>query len=124
MSIDIDPEIGNAGDAGLPETRTEVLHRRDASRWAFCPLHGGRQGITNVAGWDTAPAEKAPANPAAAPASTAPRIVGSGGDGQVAPGAVAQRAARQEPPPEASAVTPPDAPEPARKTRRKDSGTG
>jgi hypothetical protein len=60
-----------------------------------CPLHGGREGVTNVAGWDTAPPVSAPAPPAG---DGAPHITGSSGDGQVQPAAVARRAARQIPP--------------------------
>jgi len=54
-----------------------------------CPLHGGgRQGVTNVAGWETPP----PAKPASA-ADDSPRVAGREGD--VSEAAMARRAARQ-----------------------------
>jgi hypothetical protein len=46
-----------------------------------CPLHGGRQGMTNVAGWET-PSSAKPASPA---------------DNSLSEAAVARRAARQIP---------------------------
>jgi hypothetical protein len=49
-----------------------------------CPLHGGRTGVTNVAGWDTGSG-----NPVASADSP------SEGGAKMAPAAVARRAARQ-----------------------------
>jgi len=51
-----------------------------------CPLHGGRTGVTNVAGWDSEA-------PARAGESGAPS-----GASQIGAGEVARRAARQTPP--------------------------
>jgi penicillin-binding protein 1B len=99
VTIDIDPLSGMPATPACPKTRPEV-YIAGTEPVGACPLHGGRQGITNVAGWDTAPA----ATPGAAPppaqpaGDTAPRIAGAGGDGQVQPAAVARRAARQIPP--------------------------
>jgi penicillin-binding protein 1B len=102
VSIDIDPESGMPATPGCPTKRKEV-YIAGTEPVGACPLHGGgSQGITTVTGWETSPADKKAANPSG---DTAPRIQGSGGDGQVTPGAVARRAARQEPP-EPPTVTP------------------
>ncbi|SPF54140.1 Penicillin-binding protein, 1A family [Candidatus Sulfopaludibacter sp. SbA4] len=118
VSIDIDPETGMPANSACPTVKKE-FYIAGTEPVGACPKHGVGRQITNVAGWETAPAEKAPSNPGAAPASTAPRIVGSGGDGQVAPAAVARRAARQEPPEPASAAAQPEAPEPDKKDPKK-----
>jgi len=119
VSIDIDPQSGMPATPACPKVRKE-FYIAGTEPVGVCPLHGGgRQGITNVTGWETAPAERTPVNPGAPGATgTAPRIVGSGGDGQVAPGAVAQRAARQEPP-DAATASQPDGPEQAKKEEKK-----
>jgi penicillin-binding protein 1B len=116
VSLEIDPQSGMPATPACPKVRKE-FYIAGTEPVGTCPLHGGgRQGITNVTGWETGPVERAPVNPGApASAGTAPRIVGSGGDGQVAPGAVSQRAARQEPPDAAS----PDGPEPGKKEDKK-----
>ncbi len=97
VTIDIDPLSGMPATPACPKTRPEV-YIAGTEPQGVCPLHGGRPGVTNVAGWDTAPPAAAPANPAASPADTTPRVTGATGDGQVQPGAVARRAARQIPP--------------------------
>ena len=101
VSVDIDPMSGMLATPLCPKTRPEV-YIAGTEPVGVCPLHGGRQGVTNVAGWDTTPPAAAPAvtiSPAQPqPADMAPRITGSTGDGQVQPGAVARRAARQIPP--------------------------
>jgi len=118
VSIDIDPETGMPATPACPKSRPE-FYIAGTEPVGMCPLHGGRQ-VTNVAGWDTSPAEKAPAAPNAVPPSTTPRIVGTGGDGQVSPGAVAERAARQAPPePNAAATAQGEAPEAERKGQKK-----
>jgi penicillin-binding protein 1B len=108
VSIDIDPLSGMLATPACPKTRPEV-YIVGTEPVAACPLHGGRQGVTNVAGWDTAP----PPAAAPQPADTTPRINGSPGDGVAAqPNAVARRAARQIPPETAQntkATPPPDA---------------
>ena len=118
VSIDIDPETGMPATPACPKSRPE-FYIAGTEPVGMCPLHGGRQ-VTNVAGWDTSPAEKAPTAPNAAPPSTTPRIVGTGGDGQVSPGAVAERAARQAPPePTAAATAQAEAPEAEKKDQKK-----
>ena len=97
VSIDIDPQSGMPATPACPKTRPEV-YIAGTEPVGVCPLHGGRPGVTNVAGWDTAPPAAAPATPAAPATDTAPRVTGAAGDGQVQPGAVARRAARQIPP--------------------------
>ncbi len=100
ISIDIDPLSGMPATPLCPKTRPEV-YIAGTEPVGVCPLHGGRQGVTNVAGWDTA-TPAAPPPPAAAPPQPPPdnsiRVVGSSGDGQVQPNSVARRAARQIPP--------------------------
>ena len=118
VSIDIDPETGMPATPACPKSRPE-FYIAGTEPVGMCPLHGGRQ-VTNVAGWDTSPAEKAPTAPNAAPPSTTPRIVGTGGDGQVSPGAAAERAARQAPPePTAAATAQAEAPEAEKKDQKK-----
>ena len=68
--------------------------------------------MTSVTGWDTQPAAKAPPE---GPAETAPRVTGSGSDGQVQPAAASRRAARQDP-----VDTTPTEPQPAKKDEQKE----
>jgi penicillin-binding protein 1B len=89
VSIDIDPETGFAATAACPKRQAEV-YIAGTEPVATCALHGGRPGITTVAGWDTAPAV-APAPPV----NTAPKFTGTGGDGVATPDSAARRAARQ-----------------------------
>jgi penicillin-binding protein 1B len=110
VSIDIDPESGMPATLSCPKTRREV-YIAGTQPVGVCPLHGGRQGVTNVAGWDTAP--ERPAQPSG---DTAPRVIGSGGDGQVVPDA--RRAARPAAPAE-TAVTAPQPPPEEPKTDKK-----
>jgi hypothetical protein len=76
-----------------------------------CPLHGGgRQGVTNVAGWETTSPGKAAA-PAAGRAT--------GPEGEVSEAAVARRAARQNRA-NATAAAPPQPPsQPPKKEAKK-----
>ena len=83
VSIDIDPLSGMPATPSCPTTRKEV-YIAGTEPVGVCPLHGGgRQGITNVTGWDTSSSERPVAQPTG---DTAPRISGSSGDGLVAPG--------------------------------------
>ncbi len=121
VSIDIDPESGMPATPACSNTRKEV-YIAGTQPVGACPLHGGgRQGITNVAGWETPASGRPPSRSGSPSADTAPRIIGSGGgDGQVSPGAVARRAARQEPPdPEASSAAQPEPPDQPRKDGKK-----
>ncbi|PWU04874.1 MAG: penicillin-binding protein 1A [Terriglobia bacterium] len=89
VSIEIDSQSGMPATPYCPRTRQEV-YIAGTQPVGTCPLHGGgRQGITNVAGWETP-------SPAAKPQpgdGSGLRITGAAGDGQVAgPAVVAQRA--------------------------------
>jgi penicillin-binding protein 1B len=88
VSIDIDPQSGMPATPYCPVKRPEV-YIVGTQPMGACPLHGGgRQGVTNVAGWETPSLAK--------PASTADDSTrASGGDGDVSESAVARRAARQ-----------------------------
>jgi len=91
VSIEIDPETGFAATVSCPKRQSEV-YIAGTEPVTACPLHGGRPGITNIAGWDsTAPPPAAPPPPA----NTAPTFTGSGGDGVSNPDSAARRAARQ-----------------------------
>jgi len=97
VSIEIDPETGFLATPACP-TRASEVYIAGTQPVAACPKHGGRM-VTSTTGWDTPAPEDAPDRKA--PASAAdhlPRVIGSGSDGQVTPGAVAHRAARQIPP--------------------------
>jgi len=87
VSIDIDPQSGMPATPYCPVKRPEV-YIVGTQPVGACPLHGGRQGVTNVAGWET----PSPAQPAS-PADNSLRATGSEGD--VSEAAVARRAARQ-----------------------------
>jgi penicillin-binding protein 1B len=78
VSVEIDPQSGMPATPACPKTITEV-YIAGTEPVGTCQLHGGRNGATNVAGWDTG-------NPADSPAA---------GGARVAPSAVARRAARQ-----------------------------
>ncbi|MGD0362304.1 MAG: PBP1A family penicillin-binding protein [Bryobacteraceae bacterium] len=59
VSVQIDPESGLLATPSCPHTITEVYISGTQPVQA-CPLHGGGQSVTNVAGWE------APVNPPAA----------------------------------------------------------
>ncbi len=90
VSIEVDPESGMPAGPSCPKSRREE-YIAGTQPVGLCPLHGGRQGITNVAGWDTPSPERAASAPAE---QTAPRITGSGGDGEVAAESTARRGSR------------------------------
>jgi penicillin-binding protein 1B len=55
VSIEIDPESGMPATPYCPRTRQEV-YIAGTQPVGTCPLHGGgRQNVTNVAGWETVP---------------------------------------------------------------------
>jgi penicillin-binding protein 1B len=103
VSITIDPESGMPAAPNCPKTRPEV-YIAGTEPVGVCPLHGGRGGITTVAGWDTSPP---PATPP--PTRAAPTITGSPGDGQAPPDAASRRAARQASGQAANSTAPPPA---------------
>ena len=71
-----------------------------------CPLHGGRNGVTNVAGWDTGSGN---------PVASADTPANGGSPAAPAPAAVARRAARQA---SAAAAQPPPGPAKGQDTRK------
>jgi penicillin-binding protein 1B len=89
VTVEIDPQSGMPATPYCPRTRQEV-YIAGTQPVGTCPLHpGGRQNVTNVAGWQTTtPTANTPA--AAVSAPPAP-------DGQ-APPIVAQRQAPPAPP--------------------------
>jgi penicillin-binding protein 1B len=95
VTIDIDPLTGMPATASCPKVRSEV-YIAGTQPVGFCPIHGGRQGITNIAGWDTEEvtrgAEPEPAH--AASRSGPPRDASA----QTDSASLARRAARQIPP--------------------------
>jgi len=80
VSVEIDPESGMPATPACPRTQAEVFIA-GTEPVGTCALHGGKSGVTNVAGWDTTAPNTAADNPTAG--------------GRVAPDAVARRAARQ-----------------------------
>jgi penicillin-binding protein 1B len=92
VSVDIDPQSGFPATPGCPTHRAEV-YIAGTQPVGACPIHGAGRYVTSVNGWDTQPAAKPPAE---APTDTAPRVTGSGSDGQMQPAAAARRAARQD----------------------------
>ena len=112
VSVEIDPQSGMPATPYCPRTRQEV-YIAGTQPVGFCPLHGGgRQNVTNVAGWETpAPAAKAQADEGGL------RITGSEGDGQIAPPAIAQRAPAAKPDTQATAQQPPPEPEPRKQKK-------
>jgi hypothetical protein len=89
VTIDIDPLSGMPATPQCPKVRSEV-YIAGTQPVGLCPLHGGRQGITNIAGWDT---EQPPVRAIMQP-EPPPRATGA----QTDAGSVARRAARQIPP--------------------------
>ena len=65
VSVQIDPESGMLATANCPTTITEV-YISGTQPVTSCPLHGGGQSVTHVAGWEV------PGNPAQADAP--PRV--------------------------------------------------
>jgi len=62
VSAQIDPESGMLATPSCPKTITEV-YISGTQPVSSCPLHGGGQSITNVAGWEMPPANPAALNP-------------------------------------------------------------
>jgi penicillin-binding protein 1B len=84
VTLTIDPQSGYPATPNCPKTQEEV-YIAGTEPVGSCPLHGGPQVITNVAGWEV--------NPQNQPAGAV-----AGDPGQTSPEAVAKRAARQIPP--------------------------
>jgi len=98
VTVDIDPLSGLPATAACPKVRSEV-YIAGTQPVGLCPLHGGRQGITNIAGWDTE--QPAPVH-AVAPSEAPPHA----SIAQTDSGSVARRAARQMPPDMPAAQSP------------------
>jgi penicillin-binding protein 1B len=112
VSIDIDPQSGMPATPYCPVKRPEV-YIVGTQPVGACPLHGGgRQGVTNVAGWDT----PSPAKPAS---SADDSVRGAGSAGDVSEAAVARRAARQN---RANAATAQPPPQPAQPKKQEKKG--
>jgi penicillin-binding protein 1B len=90
VTVDIDPLSGLPATPACPKVRSEV-YIAGTQPVGLCPLHGGRQGITNIAGWDTE--EPAPVRAVSQPGPS-PRPSAAQTDSD----SVARRAARQIPP--------------------------
>jgi hypothetical protein len=99
VTIDIDPLSGMPATPACPKVRSEV-YIAGTQPVGLCPLHGGRQGITNNAGWDT----EQPAAARVVSQPEPPRATGA----QLDSNSVARRAARQIPPDPPPAQKKPD----------------
>jgi penicillin-binding protein 1B len=92
VSIDVDWQTGMPATSQCPKTHPEV-YIAGTEPVGLCPLHGGRGGATNVAGWDTSPPpardESAPRETSAARESESAAVPSDA--------ARAARAARQAP---------------------------
>ena len=110
VSIDIDPQSGMPATPYCPVKRPEV-YIVGTQPVGACPLHGGgRQGVTNVAGWETPSPAKA-----ASSADDSSRATGS--EGEVSAAAVARRAARQNRANAAATAAPPP-PQPKKEEKK------
>ncbi len=88
VTIDIDPLSGMPATPQCPSVRPEV-YIAGTQPVGLCPLHGGRQGITNITAWSTEAAPPVQPQPALPPKSGSPQLNSDD---------VARRAARQIPP--------------------------
>ena len=75
VSVQIDPESGMLATPSCPETITEV-YISGSQPVTSCPLHGGGQSVTHVAGWEM-PGNPPAVEPAAACERGAPGACGS-----------------------------------------------
>ncbi len=113
VSVSIDPESGMLATPSCPTTRQEV-YIAGTQPVTSCPLHGGGHPVTNVSGWEVAQPKPAEGE------SAAPRVTGSGSDGEVRPVDVTRRSVRQSGSVNAVAASPPPAPAPpAKKVEKK-----
>jgi penicillin-binding protein 1B len=78
VSIEVDPMSGMPATPMCPKTQTEV-YIAGTQPVGACPLHGGGRAVTNVAGWETAPASVP-----AAGGDAGVKVSGTGSDGEVA----------------------------------------
>ena len=74
VSVEIDPQSGMPATPYCPRTRQEV-YIAGTEPVGTCPLHGGgRQNVTNVAGWET-PATKPQSSDGSSPVLAAPPVI-------------------------------------------------
>jgi penicillin-binding protein 1B len=112
VSIDIDPLSGMPATPYCPKTRREV-YIAGTEPVGTCPLHGGgRQNVTNVAGWETAaPPTSAQGGDASRGAPPSPITSGNGQPAAI----VAQR----QPPAGPQQPGAADAPQPQERPKKK-----
>jgi penicillin-binding protein 1B len=107
ISVEIDPQSGMPATPYCPRTRHEV-YIAGTQPVGTCPLHGGRQNVTNVAGWEIQSPK---------PASDGFRNAGSPGESQAAAPVIAQRSGVAKPEQTQTAQQQP--PEPPKKPEKK-----
>ncbi|HXS93052.1 MAG TPA: PBP1A family penicillin-binding protein [Candidatus Limnocylindrales bacterium] len=96
VTIDIDPMSGMPATPACPKTRPEV-YIAGTEPVGTCPLHGGNgKNITNIAGWDTAPQDAAPAAPSDPVARRAARQIAPDGPAQPAVAPEQQKKSEQK----------------------------
>ena len=100
ISVEIDPESGYLATPNCPKTISEV-YISGTQPVTSCPLHGGGQSVTRVAGWETTPAP-APADNAAPAAQhlNAPPVIAARRPPPAIPTAPQPAAQKQEKPKE------------------------
>jgi penicillin-binding protein 1B len=106
VTQEIDPASGMPATPNCPKTQTEV-YIAGTEPVGSCPLHGGRGGATNVAGWDSETPARAGESGLASGAS------------QIGAGEVARRASRQTAPDPATQTANTPAQQDPRKTQEK-----
>jgi penicillin-binding protein 1B len=106
VSVQIDPESGMLATPSCPQTITEV-YISGSEPVTYCPLHGGGQSVTHVAGWEVPVSAPVPVpEPAAHVDSQPPALTAN----HLPP-----------PPPGAAPAPPPQAVQPSQKTKEKKS---
>jgi penicillin-binding protein 1B len=82
VTIDIDPLSGMPATPQCPNVRPEV-YIAGTQPVGLCPLHGGKQIITNISGWSTEPLPPVAAPQPAPPAkSGSPKLSSDSGQSQ------------------------------------------
>jgi len=95
VSVEIDPQSGMPATPYCPRTRQEV-YIAGTEPVGTCPLHGGgRQNVTNVAGWET-PAAKPQPSDGSSPVLAAPPVIAQRNKPE--PPQVAQQQSPEPPP--------------------------
>jgi penicillin-binding protein 1B len=97
VSIEIDPMSGMPATPLCPDVRPEV-YIAGTQPVGSCPLHGGGRMVTNVAGWETAPAAGTNVEPPPPVSREVARSNGSSSGVQAASPDAGRQAARQAEP--------------------------